>query len=93
MELEGKIWKSGKFWLVEVPSLDAMTQGKSRAEALFMIEDLVYEMVVSYFKDEMSKDFKVTVSDQGKKIVGITANDAKLLQALSPRRQMAPPSF
>ena len=27
MELEGKIWKSKKFWLVEVPSLDIMTQG------------------------------------------------------------------
>jgi hypothetical protein len=26
MELEGKIWKSGKFWLVEVPAIDVMTQ-------------------------------------------------------------------
>ncbi len=44
MEMEGKIWKDGKFWLVEVPALDAMTQGKTRKEALEMVEDLVLEM-------------------------------------------------
>jgi hypothetical protein len=41
MELEGRIWKDGKFWLVEIPILDAMTQGKSRKDALRMIEDAV----------------------------------------------------
>ncbi len=87
MELEGKIWKSGKFWLVDVPGLDAMTQGKSRSEALLMVEDLVREMVLSYCKDAGSKDFKVAVSDRNKNAIGITTNDARLLQAVSLRRR------
>ena len=39
MRLEGHICKEGRFWLVEVPWLDAMTQGRSRREALAMIAD------------------------------------------------------
>src|SRR5690348_9815401 len=87
MEMEGKIWKDGKFWLVEVPALDAMTQGKTRKEALAMAEDLVFEMARGYFEDEIDKDFAITVIDYKKSIVGITASDNRLLLALSLRRQ------
>lgn len=87
MEMEGKIWKDGKFWLVEVPTLDAMTQGRTRKEALFMIEDLVLEMVRSYFEDDIEKDFTVTVTDYKKEVIGVTSNDNKLLLALSLRKQ------
>ena len=87
MEMEGKIWKDGKFWLVEVPALDAMTQGETRKEALSMIEDLVFEMAKSYFKDEVEKDFAVTVIDYKKDGIGVTASDNKLFLALSLRRQ------
>ncbi len=87
MEIEGKIWKDGKFWLVEVPTLDAMTQGRTRKEALFMIEDLVLEMVRSYYKDDIEKDFTVTVADYKKDVIGVTSNDNKLLLALSLRKQ------
>ena len=87
MEMEGKIWKDGKFWLVEVPALDAMTQGKTRKEALSMIEDLVFEMVQLYFKDEIEKDFAITVVDYKKDVVGITSNDTKVLLVLSLRKQ------
>jgi len=44
MRLTGRIWKDGKFWLAEVPMLDAMTQGRSRSEALRMVSDLVATM-------------------------------------------------
>ena len=87
MEMEGKIWKDGKFWLVEVPALDAMTQGKTRKEALDMVEDLVFEMTKSYFEDEVGKDFIVTVLDYKKNGIGVTANDNRLFLALSLRRQ------
>ena len=87
MEMEGKIWKDGKFWLVEIPALDAMTQGATRKEALAMAEDLVFEMARSYFKDAAGKDFAVTVIDYKKDVMGVTANDNKLLLALSLRRQ------
>ncbi len=87
MEMEGKIWKAGKFWLIEVPALDAMTQGGTRKEALSMIEDLVFEMAQSYFKDDLEGNFAVTVIDYKKDIIGVIANDNKLLLALSLRRQ------
>ncbi len=41
MEFEGKIWKHKAHWLVEVSSLNIMTQGKTRAEALYMIEQVL----------------------------------------------------
>lgn len=87
MEMEGKIWKDGKFWLVEVPSLDAMTQGKTRKEALSMIEDLVLEMARCYFNADIKKGFAVTVTDYKKDVIGISSSDNKLLLALSLRKQ------
>lgn len=87
MEIAGKIWKDGKFWLVEIPALDAMTQGDSRKEALAMIEDLVFEMSKSYFKDYLPEDFSVTIVDYKEDVIGVTSNDNKLLLALSLRRQ------
>lgn len=41
LTLDGKIWKDGKFWLVEVPALDIMTQGKTKDEAYEMIKDAI----------------------------------------------------
>lgn len=41
MRLEGKIWKSGRFWLVEIPALDVMTQGKNRPDAIRMLKDAI----------------------------------------------------
>ena len=41
MRIQGRLHKDGKFWLAEVPLLDAMTQGRTRKEALAMVEDLV----------------------------------------------------
>ena len=45
MRLHGRIYKDGKFWLAEVPLLDAMTQGHTRKEALAMVADLVETLV------------------------------------------------
>jgi hypothetical protein len=87
MELEGLISRDGKFWLVEIPGLDAMTQGRTRKEVLAMAKDLVFEMAISYFGKETVRDFKITITDYRKDLIGITANDTKLLLALSLRRQ------
>lgn len=87
MEMEGKIWKDGKFWLVEIPALDAITQGKTRKEVLEMVEDLVFEMAKSYFEKEVNKDFSVIVTDYKKDVIGITTSDNRLFLALSLRRQ------
>lgn len=64
-----------------------MTQGKTRKEALVMIEDLVLEMSKCYFNREENKNFAVTIIDRKKDVIGVVANDNKLLLALSLRRQ------
>src|SRR3989338_687268 len=87
MEMEGKIWKDGKFWLVEVPALDAMTQGKTRKEALVMVSNLVLEMTRNYFKNEVSKDFAITIVDYKKEVIGVMTNDNRLFLALLLRSQ------
>lgn len=45
MRFEGRIVRDGKFWLAEIPLLEAMTEGRTRKEALEMICDWVETMV------------------------------------------------
>ena len=39
MRFQGKLYKDGKWWLAEVPIFAAMTQRRTRREALAMIID------------------------------------------------------
>ena len=41
MRLFGRLYEDGAHWLVEIPLLDTMTQGRTRPEALEMAKDLV----------------------------------------------------
>lgn len=41
MRLHGRIFEDDGFWLAEVPILDAMTQGTSKEDALYMVKDMV----------------------------------------------------
>jgi len=86
MELEGKVWKEGKEpgWLVEVPYLNVMTQGTSRKNALFMIEDAITLLLEDAFE---GITFKVQISDYGDGLFGLSCNDDRLLLALALRRQ------
>ncbi len=86
MELEGKIWKEGRFWIVEVSCLNVTSQGKTRKEALLMIQDAVFELMKSYF-GRLSKKFKITVHDFKKDSFGLTSNDNKLLLSFLLIRQ------
>lgn len=45
MRLQAKVWKDGSQWLAEIPLLDAMTQGRSRKEAIAMAADLVESLI------------------------------------------------
>ena len=86
MELEGKVWKSKDHWLVKVSSLEIMTQGETREEALFMIKDAIMEYMVYYFENEIEV-FELVINDYKKSLFGITSNNNKLLLALSLRKQ------
>ena len=87
MELEGKIWKSGKFWFMEIPSIDVCTQGFSRQKALKMIEDAIKVLIEGYFPKQDLNSFKITVNDYGKNEIGITTTNNSLMVAFSLIRQ------
>ena len=54
MRFSGRVYKEGKWWLAEIPVLEAMTQGRSRKEALEMVSDMMESMI-------NTKGFKVEV--------------------------------
>lgn len=89
MELEGKVWKDEKssWWLIEVFFLDVMTQGKTRKEALMMIEDAIMELLKDSYSDLLNKDFQLSVSLYEKGVIGVGASEDKLLFALGLKRQ------
>ncbi|MCB1073384.1 MAG: type II toxin-antitoxin system HicB family antitoxin [Chlamydiia bacterium] len=87
MEFEGKVWKSTTFWVVEVTSLDLMTQGETKEEALKMLEELIIELADYYFTKKESKDFDVCVNLYKKGVIGVSSSKRRLLLALSLKRQ------
>ena len=80
MRIEGHLWKEGRFWIVEIPALDLMTQGLSKTEA-YRVAGTVVEDVVG--KDE----FKVTVRKSGKDGFVLETNDSLEMISLLLRRQ------
>lgn len=58
MILPGKYYKEGKFWLIEISQLDALTQSTSRSGAFNMIQDWIMTMANCL-------DLKMEFIDQG----------------------------
>ena len=87
MEFEGKVWKDGKFWLIEVPPLNVMTQGRTQKKALYMLKDAIEGLMECYFSAALNSDFSVTVNKYTKGIIGVTSNDTRLLLAFSLKKQ------
>jgi hypothetical protein len=86
MELEGKIWKDGRGWIVEIPCLNITTQGRTKKDAFLMIQDAVFELMKSYF-NKLNKAFKITIHDYKGDHFGLTSNDSKLLLSFLLIRQ------
>jgi predicted RNase H-like HicB family nuclease len=86
MELEGKIWKDGRWWIIEVPCLNIATQGRSKNDAFLMIKDAIFELMKSYF-NEVDEGFKMVVHDYKKGSFGLTSNDSKLFLSFLLIRQ------
>jgi hypothetical protein len=80
MRLHGRVYKDGKFWLAEVPMLDAMTQGRTRKEALAMVADLLETLV-------NRPDFAVQVHPGKHEEFEVSAADTRVLLSLVLRRQ------
>ena len=80
MRLYGRIYKEGKWWLAEVPLLDAMTQGRSRKEALAMVADLLETLA-------NRPGFCVHVHAGEQEAFEVSATDTRSLLSLLLRRQ------
>lgn len=86
MEIEGKIWKDGRYWLIEALSLNITTQGRTRKEALSMLKDAIAELLTSYYGKAISKKLDIDVIDHGKGSIGIISSNSRLLIAFSLKR-------
>lgn len=69
MRFAGRIFKSGRFWAIEVPILDVFTQGRTKKEAYEMIADAVESLAgrngfrVRVYKTR-GGEFEIGASDQ-----------------------------
>ena len=82
MRLAGRVFKSGKYWAIEVSILGIMTQGHSKKEAFDMIADAIVSLV-------NKKNFKVDVYPGKKSYFEIGSKDVATLTAFLLRRQRA----
>jgi len=80
MRFQGKLYRDGKWWLAEVPVFDAMTQGRTRKEALDMIADWFITMVDR-------KGFWVYVQLTGRDDFEVNSDDARTMISLLLQRQ------
>ena len=80
MRFSGKVYKDGRFWLAEVPILDAMTQGRTKKEALRMVADLLESLA-------NRPDFSVKIHPGKQADFEVSAPDTRGLVGLLLRRQ------
>ncbi len=80
MQFYGKIYKDGKFWLAEVPILDAMTQGRTKKEAFVMVSDLLETLA-------NRPGFSVTVHPGRHGDFQVGSNDTRGMISLLLKRQ------
>ena len=80
MRFQGKIYRNGKFWLAEIPILDAMTQGYTREEAYRMVKDLLETLADR-------PEFSVEVHRAERGNFEVSASDMPALIGLMLRRQ------
>lgn len=80
MRFQGKLYKDGRFWLAEIPILDAMTQGHTRKEALAMVEDML-ETLANH------SGFSVEVHPGKSGEFEVSSTDTRIMTSLLLRRQ------
>jgi DNA-binding XRE family transcriptional regulator len=82
MRFAGRLVRDRRWWLAEIPMLDALTQGRTRREALEMVKDWL-ETAVN------RDDFRATVHETGRTEFEVSGSDATSMVALLLRRRRA----
>jgi hypothetical protein len=80
MRFEGRVFKQGRFWAIEVPILALVTQGRSKRDAFVMIVDAI-ECLVN------REGFRAEVHPGPDEYFEVGAADQAALTALLLRRQ------
>jgi len=80
MRFEGRLVRDGRSWLAEIPLLEAMTQGRTRREALAMIADWL-ETIVN------RAGFQAQVHATSKDVFEVSGSDTAAMTALLLRRR------
>ena len=80
MRFQGKVYRDGRFWLAEVPIVEAITQGRTRKEALEMMSDWFETMV-----DQSG--FSVTVHTVSADTFEVASSDIRAIVSLLLRRR------
>jgi Helix-turn-helix len=80
MRFQGKLRRDGKFWLAEVPVFDAMTQGRTRKDALDMIADWFVTMADR-------KGFSIDIHPVGRSAFEASSSDTRTMVSMLLRRQ------
>ena len=80
MRFEGRVFRDGRFWLAEVPVLHALTQGRTRKEALAMVADWLETMV-------NRGGFRARVHPRGRGEFEVSGSDPAAMIALLLRRR------
>ena len=79
MRLAGQVFKSGRYWAIEVPILSIVTQGRTKNEA--------YEMIVDAIESLMNKEgFEVLVYPGKGQYFEVSSTDLATLTAFLLRR-------
>lgn len=79
MRFVGRVFKSGRYWAIEVPILGVTTQGRTRKEAFLMIADAVETLI-------NKPGFKLIVFPGKVEYFEVGANDEAALTAFLLRR-------
>lgn len=91
MELEAKVRHHPKggppSWVIECPTLDIITQGKTRQDALNMLRSAIKELLEWYFLKNLPGSLEVSIRDTGKSRIGVSCSDVAVLMSFVLIRQ------
>lgn len=80
MRLAGHVFKSGRYWAIEVPILGVVTQGRTKKEAFEMMSDAIESLV-------NKKGFRIDVFPGRDSYFEVGSNKVGFLTAFLLRRQ------